>query len=148
MKLLLDTHILIWYLEGSKQLSEAARLSIDNAENDVLISTASLWEISIKVSLGKLKRPLNLSIKELTQHLEKLGFLILQISPIHLDSLAQLPFHHKDPFDRLIIAQAIADTLPVLSDDSYFYQYPITLLEAIEISQINNQPVHKAIDLH
>lgn len=129
MKLLLDTHALIWYLEGSLQLPKTARVMIDNAENEVLISAVSLWEMSIKISLGKLKRPLNLSTLELAKHLEVLGFLILPILPTHLDILSSLPFHHKDPFDRLLIAQAIAENIPVLSRDAVFQDYPVTTLE-------------------
>jgi PIN domain nuclease of toxin-antitoxin system len=129
MKLLLDTHALIWYLEGSLLLPETARVMIDNAENEVFISAVSLWELSIKISLGKLKRPLNLSTLELAKHLEVLGFLILPISPTHLDVLSVLPFHHKDPFDRLLIAQAIAENIPVLSRNAVFQDYPVTTLE-------------------
>ncbi len=79
--------------------------------------------------MGKFKRPLNFSNLELAKHLEVLGFLILPILPIHLDVLSSLAFHHKDPFDHLLIAQAIAENIPVLSRDAVFQDYPVKTLE-------------------
>ncbi len=126
MLLLLDTHILIWFLEGSKLLSKSRRQIISNPQNDVFVSIASLWETAIKISVGKLtlKQPLANVIKQIiVQDIE-----ILPIMPEHTLQVSTLPFHHRDPFDRLIIAQAQIENLMIISDDSNFGSYGIKLL--------------------
>lgn len=127
MKLLLDTHTFLWFIEGSLNLSDTARSLIEDQENQRLLSIASLWEMSIKVSIGKLT--LGMSISELIER-EVYGNAIelLEIQPEHLNELVALPFHHKDPFDRLMIAQSLAENIPLVTKDSAFERYSVDLL--------------------
>lgn len=126
MRILLDTHILIWHLEGDSQLSPDRRLLIASPSNQVLISIASLWEIAIKLSKGKLA--ISKSINDVVEQVERSTGLIFAIEPEHLIHVASLPFHHKDPFDRLIIAQSLVENIPILTADSNFSQYGVELL--------------------
>jgi len=127
VRLLLDTHIFLWLIAGSERLRDPARSLLIDAENEALLSVASLWEIAIKVNLGKLtlERPFEelipeqLSVTEIDQ---------LPIRMEHLAALLKLPLHHRDPFDRLIIAQALAEGLPVLSSDPEFQKYPVQVI--------------------
>jgi PIN domain nuclease of toxin-antitoxin system len=127
MRLLLDTHTFLWFIEGNLNLSDAARNLIEDQGNQRFLSIASLWEISIKVSLSKLE--LRMTLTELVKR-EVYGNAIelLEIQPEHLDELAKLPFHHKDPFDRLMIAQSLAECVPMVTKDGAFESYPVTLL--------------------
>lgn len=125
MKLLLDTHILLWYLEGHPNLSEAQRLMIEDRRNWVVVSVASLWEMTIKVSIGRLELLDDLVTIEKTLHLQ--GIPILPIQTAHLQSLLRLPFHHRDPFDRMIIAQAICEEMMLVSHDTEYSAYPVSL---------------------
>lgn len=127
MKLLLDTHTFLWFINGSPKLSDHARTLIADLENTRFLSVASLWEMSIKVSLGKLK--VVLSFPELIQR-EVYGNAIelLQIEPEHLDVLATLPFYHKDPFDRLIVAQSMVEDIPIISTDAALSMYSVQLV--------------------
>ena len=126
MKLLLDTHILLWYLEGHLNLPIAQRLQIEDRHNQVVVSAVSLWEMAIKVSIGKLELMDDLATIEST--LLRQGIQILPIQTAHLQCLLGLPFHHRDPFDRLIIAQALAEEMTLVSDDNAFSAYPVLLL--------------------
>ena len=126
MKLLLDTHILLWYLEGHASLPEAQRLMIEDRRNQVYVSAASLWEMTIKMSIGKLDLMDDLATIENVLKLQ--GIPILSIQTLHLQCLLGLPFHHRDPFDRLIIAQAISENMTLVSHDTEFFAYPVTLL--------------------
>ncbi len=124
MKYLLDTHTLLWFLQGDKKLSDKARQFIDNPSNEKFLSVVSLWEIAVKVSLGKLA--LGKSFERLFP--EQLHFNRIQILDITVDSLIKLttlPFHHRDPFDRLIIAQAFVEELPIICADTAFDAYGI-----------------------
>ena len=125
-RILIDTHVLIWHLEGDKQLSLAYRQLIDDSENSIFISITSFWEIAIKSSCGKLS--LSRSIGEIIFEVEKSTSAILLIEPKHTIQVAQLPFLHKDPFDRMIIAQAMTEDLSLISADPEFEQYGVTLL--------------------
>jgi PIN domain nuclease of toxin-antitoxin system len=127
MRLLLDTHTFLWFIEGSLNLSDVARNLIEDQANQRFLSVASLWEMSIKVSIGKLE--LGMTFAELVKR-EVYGNAIelLEIQPEHLDELAKLPFHHKDPFDRLMIAQSLAEGIPIVTKDGAFGSYPATLL--------------------
>lgn len=125
MKLLLDTHILIWYLEGHPNLSETHRSIIEDRRNLVAVSTAILWEMTIKISIGKLELMDGFAAIEATLLLQ--GIRILPIQTAHLQRLLSLPFHHRDPFDRLIIAQALVEDMTLVSDDEFFPLYPVTL---------------------
>lgn len=127
MRLLLDTHAFLWFIQGSQNLSETARNLIEDQENQTLLSIASLWEISIKVSIGKLD--VGMVIAELlSREVYGNGFEVLAIQANHLDELTKLAFHHKDPFDRLIIAQALAERMPVVTKDEAFERYAVSLL--------------------
>ena len=126
MQLLIDTHILIWFLEGNKLLSKSRRQIVADSQNNVFVSIASLWEIAIKISIGKLTlaKPLANVIKQI----EIEDFEILLISPEHTLRVSIMPFHHRDPFDRVIIAQSQIENLPVLTDDNDFGSYGIKIL--------------------
>ena len=124
MRYLLDTHTLLWYLSGDEQLSSRALELIEDRSNERFISIASLWEIAIKASLGKL--PLDKPFERLFP--ERLSFnniKILHITVDHLVKLTTIPFHHRDPFDRLIIAQGMVGNLPIISIDRAFDTYEI-----------------------
>ena len=125
MKYLLDTHTLLWFLKGDKKLSDKARRLIDSPRNSKFLSIVSLWEIAIKVSLGKLV--LDKPFEKLFP--EQLYFNRIEVLDITVDSLIKLttlPFHHRDPFDRLIIAQALVEELPIISADAAFDAYEIS----------------------
>jgi PIN domain nuclease of toxin-antitoxin system len=127
MKLMLDTHTFLWFIEGNMNLSDNARQLIENKENQRFLSVASLWEMSIKVSIKKLK--LALSFPDLVeQEIYGNDIRLLEILPTHLDVLARLPFYHKDPFDRLIISQSIVEEITVVTKDRAFETYPVKLL--------------------
>lgn len=126
MKLLLDTHAFLWFIEGNLNLSKTARSLIEDEENQRFLSIASLWEMAIKVSVNKLT--LQTAFTSLVmQQVYGNAIEVLEIRPEHLDVLAKMPFHHKDPFDRLIIAQGIAESIAVISKDREFGKYPVTL---------------------
>ncbi|MFY9224790.1 MAG: type II toxin-antitoxin system VapC family toxin [Blastocatellia bacterium] len=125
MKLLLDTHAFLWFIMGNSKLSTTARNYIEDTSNDKYISIVSLWEIAIKNSIGKL----NLSgsfASVISSQIQLNGFEILDISFQHLVLVSSLPFHHRDPFDRLIISQSIVEFMPILGTDLLFDLYPIT----------------------
>lgn len=129
MRLLLDTHALLWYVLDDPKLSGTARALIVDTANEVLTSPASHWEIAIKVSIGKLT--LNQPYGDFIDLcLNRYGFRILPIEPAHTGRLVTLPFplNHKDPFDRLLVAQAIVEDVPLVSADAPLDQYPITRL--------------------
>lgn len=127
MKIILDTHAFLWFINGDEKLSLAARTAIEKPVNQCVISIVSLWEMSIKSSIGKLEIPV--SIQQFYEdYIIGNGISLLPIEPIHLDKLHQLPFHHKDPFDRLIIAQAQVENIMVISCDEYFPAYDIHCL--------------------
>lgn len=125
MNLLLDTHVLLWYLAGDSRLSAGKRNIVEDQANSVFVSVASLWEMAIKASLGKLE--LMDDIATIESILLGQGFTMLPIQTSHLLCLMDLLFHHRDPFDRLIISQALAEQMTVLSDDGKFGDYPVSL---------------------
>ncbi|MFZ4655778.1 MAG: type II toxin-antitoxin system VapC family toxin [Caldilineaceae bacterium] len=124
MRFLLDTHTLIWFILDAPQLSPTAKRLIEDANNDIWVSTASLWEIAIKMSLGKLDMGAPFSAlvpgQLTTNRIE-----ILPITVAHLHHVAQLPFHHRDPFDRLLIAQSQVEEVSLLSRDATFDRYNV-----------------------
>jgi PIN domain nuclease of toxin-antitoxin system len=127
MRVLLDTHAMYWYIEGDPQLSATARTVIQDASNEILISPASYWEIAIKISIGKWK--LNRTYEEFIDlALNKYGFRVLPILPTHTAMVIGLPFHHKDPFDRLLVAQALVESIPIVSNDAALDAYGIKRL--------------------
>lgn len=123
---LLDTHTLIWFLEGSDKLSKNARNQIEEKNALNFVSVVSLWEMAIKISLKKLK--IKSSLKDIFELIEKNNFAILPIDLEDLLILSELFFHHGDPFDRLLIAQAQNRNFTLLSKDENFKKYKIRLL--------------------
>ena len=125
MRILLDTHTLIWFFAGDSQLSATARILIEDEDNNKLVSIASIWEMAIKESKG---HRLNLSLPfedYIKQKLSWEDFNLLNINLYHLNAIVTMPFHHKDPFDRLLIAQSMVEGIPILSKDSAFDAYSI-----------------------
>lgn len=123
MRVLVDTHALIWYLEGHKSLSRNKRDFIINPANEVFVSVASLWEIAIKISIGKLK--LKTSLTDVINQLAVQSIEVLTIAPGHVLQVATLPLHHRDLFDRMIIAQSKVEFLTVVTTDPEFAAYGV-----------------------
>jgi PIN domain nuclease of toxin-antitoxin system len=125
MTLLLDTHSFLWFWWDDPQLSETAKQAICDATNRKLVSTASCWEIAIKVSLKKLDlgTPYRGFIH---QHMVRNNFELLPITHEHLAWLVDLPFHHRDPFDRMLVAQSLYEQIPIVSVDPQLDAYGIT----------------------
>ena len=123
---LLDTYTFIWFVEGDARLSQGAKQVIEKNGVDNYLSIASLWEIAIKISLGKLelKSPFSRILEEIVKN----GFNLLPISFEDTLTLSTLPFYHRDPFDRIIISQCISRNMVVLSKDQAFDRYPITVV--------------------
>lgn len=124
MKLLLDTHALLWWLENDDRLGDQARNCISNPANIVLISDASLWEIAIKSRIGKLK----VDLKQIEREAEGSDFTRLAIRPDHIHAILQLPNHHRDPFDHLIIAQAIIEEATLVTTDRRISRYAVQMM--------------------
>ena len=125
MNLLLDTHVLIWTLENNPRLSASAREAIVDGENLVFVSAVSVWEISVKQAMGKLDVPDNL-IEVIQIH----RFTPLEINLQHAHLAGRLPAIHKDPFDRMLIAQSILEKLTIVTRDQIMNQYDVTVLNA------------------
>jgi hypothetical protein len=125
MKQLIDTHTLLWFTMGNPRISDNLRLQIEN--NDNLLSIASVWEMAIKHSIGKLN--LEMSFDDFVeQQIIGNGITLQQINTKHISVIAQLPLHHRDPFDRMLIAQAMVANIPIISADKIFDVYPIQRL--------------------
>jgi PIN domain nuclease of toxin-antitoxin system len=127
MNFLIDTHALIWYIEGNKKLDNNVIAVIENTKNTVFVSKASLWEMAIKISLKKLE--ISIPFEELETFLEENEFSILDYNFEHLNTLLKLPFYHSDPFDRLIISQAISEGLRIITHDEAFDHYAVKILK-------------------
>ena len=127
MRVLLDTHAYLWFLAGDERLSLRGRRLIADPDADLLLSAASLWEIAIKHSIGRLPlaRPF---VDMFPEQLDQDRVRLLAIAPEHLHQLVQLPQHHRDPFDRLILAQALTEGVPVLTRDAAFADYSAQLI--------------------
>ena len=126
MNLLLDTHSAIWFLNGDNQLSNNTSVLIRNVQNNRFVSIASLWEVAIKIKTGKLE--LDFLFADFEENLRKNAMTILPVSFKHTKQLLDLELHHRDPFDRMIIAQSITENLTIISKDKNFSLYPIKLL--------------------
>jgi PIN domain nuclease of toxin-antitoxin system len=126
MRYLFDTHTLLWYLGNNPSLSDVARNIIETNPNDLFVSMASVWEVAIKISKGKLS--FDGGTEKLVKSINKNNIILLNITPYHIAELEKLPFHHRDPFDRIIIATAIAQNWPLLSKDHRFVSYPVKTL--------------------
>ena len=125
MNLLLDTHVLLWWLDDHPLLSEEARVAISDGRNLVFVSAATIWEIRIKQALGKLDIP-----EDFQRALEGESFEMLDITFAHAYAVGDLPDHHRDPFDRMLIAQAGVEGLTLITRDARFSQYRVPLIEA------------------
>jgi PIN domain nuclease of toxin-antitoxin system len=127
VNLLLDTHSFIWFVEDNPSLSSHARTLIEEPTNDVFLSIANIWEMAIKVSLGKLdlSQPFDLFIPN---QLLLNDITLLDITVSHTLRVATLPYHHRDPFDRLLIAQSLVEVMPLISIDSVFDAYGVNRL--------------------
>ncbi|MBI5218898.1 MAG: type II toxin-antitoxin system VapC family toxin [Bacteroidia bacterium] len=123
MNLILDTHTFLWFSEDSPRLSKYAKSIIEQTDNNCYISIASFWEMAIKISLDKLK--ISFEFKDLMHEISIQNFTILPIHFEHTLELTTMNFYHKDPFDRLIIAQAMVENLTVVSADNAFDKYGI-----------------------
>lgn len=123
---LIDTHILLWYMAGDTRLSQKFMIEIENNSNSILISKASLWETAIKLSTRKLK--LTMPLLEIEKYIESRSITLLDFNFDDLHCLSQLKFYHNDPFDRLIISQAITREITIITDDSKFSLYLVQLL--------------------
>ena len=123
MKVLLDTQVLLWWLADSPELGKEARVAIRQGDNTVFVSAASAWEMEIKRALGKLRSPDNLD-----KTLSSERFLELPVRIVHTTALRQLPPLHRDPFDRLLVAQAKIERLSVITSDPIFARYGIPVI--------------------
>jgi len=127
VKLLLDTHTLLWLVSDDPQLSKKGMQLLVDPENDLLLSPATYWELAIKVSIGKYRLTDPLA-EYISEAIRLYGLNILPITPTHAEATVQLAYHHKDPFDRMLIAQAIVEDVAVVSADDAFDAYPVTRL--------------------
>ena len=126
MKVLIDTHALLWYLQGDANLSNLALATIEDKDNDVFVSIVSLWEIAIKSGLGKLE--LQRPFENLEADLQRLDLKVLPIAFFELNIYHSLPLFHRDPFDRILIAQSIGNSLTIITRDTLFEPYSIQVM--------------------
>jgi PIN domain nuclease of toxin-antitoxin system len=127
MKLLLDTHTFLWFVTDSPRLSSTAKELIEDEYNEKCLSSASVWEIAIKYSIGKLSFELPF-LTFIEQQMEQNSIDLLNVQISHIATVANLSLHHRDPFDRLIIAQAIVEYLPIVGVDKIFDLYSVQRL--------------------
>lgn len=124
MNIFLDTHVLLWWLDDNPLLSKKVHSAIANSENLVVLSSVVIWEIRIKQALGKLVITPNFY-----DVLQKEGFEMLSITPDHAYAVGELPMHHQDPFDRMLIAQARLEGLTIATHDAVFKKYGVSVLD-------------------
>jgi PIN domain nuclease of toxin-antitoxin system len=125
LKLLLDTHALLWTLLDQRRLSSETRAAIQSEESEVFVSVVSPWELAIKRSLGKFEIPVDFE-----PALENQGFRLLAVQLRHTEGIRSMPHHHRDPFDRMLVAQAIVDGLTLVTSDRLLRRYPVATLPA------------------
>jgi PIN domain nuclease of toxin-antitoxin system len=119
MRVLLDTHILLWWLKDDRKLSNVAADIIENTANDIFISAVNAWEISIKKSLGRIQ----IDMDEFLESIINSGLGVLNVTVNHACQVSNLPCHHKDPFDRMLVAQSIIEPMRLLTQDETLMQY-------------------------
>jgi PIN domain nuclease of toxin-antitoxin system len=124
MRLLLDTHVALWAIADSPAMPEEARLLILSAANDVYVSAASIWEIAIKHALGRRSMPV--SARDAKEYFEEAGYLLLPVTAEHAVFVEDLPPHHRDPFDRLLVAQALSEPMRLVTHDRVIAKYGAT----------------------
>jgi PIN domain nuclease of toxin-antitoxin system len=127
VNILVDTHILLWMLNEPERLPAAQKALLEDSDHTLIISAVTLCEISIKYGLGKLKLPATPDLF-FPPHLDQPGMQVLPVLAAHALRLYELPLHHRDPFDRILIAQAIVEKLPIMTADAQFRRYPIKVL--------------------
>ena len=127
MKLLLDTHAFLWWVGGTPALGRRARAEVANPDNEVFLSIASCWELAVKLSLGKIRLTQSLE-RFIPEQLTQNGFALAGVEFRHVVRVADLPFHHRDPFDRLLVAQALHDDLAIVSADRVLRKYGVTVV--------------------
>ena len=127
MDILIDSNAFIWFVTDDRHLSDLGMGYIQDPNNLIFISIASLWELGIKYSLGKLESQLS-GFNIVFEQIESNGFEILPISTEHIQVITSLPMHHRDPFDRIIIAQSLTENIPLISSDSKFDDYGVVRL--------------------
>jgi len=124
LRLLLDTHAFLWWVDGTHPVGRRAKTAVANPDNEVFLSIASCWEIAIKVSLGKLRLP-KAADRFIADQVSLNGFTLLEASLRHVCRVADLPFHHRDPFDRVLIAQSLIEEVPIVSNERVFDAYGV-----------------------
>jgi PIN domain nuclease of toxin-antitoxin system len=129
VKLLLDTHALLWLVDGNRSLSDAARVALSDSANELFLSVASVWELAIKTTHAKqpliLNEPLDIYLAKWTAAYQ---LTMLSINAQHALRIVKLPHHHRDPFDRILVAQALVEGMTLVSTDDKFAQYQVTVL--------------------
>lgn len=125
MHYLLDTHTFMWWMESGDKLSPKTKIILQDLKQEIFVSVASVWEIIIKQSKGKLKTPRNIK-----GGIIKAGFKVLSIELSHAIEVRKLPLHHKDPFDRMLISQAKAEKLTLITSDPKIWKYKLALIKA------------------
>lgn len=126
-RLLLDTHVFLWWLVNDQRLGERARGFIQDPKNQIFVSAATTWEISIKRALGKISAP-----EDMSSIIDDEGFIALSINAYHADQAGLLPDLHNDPFDRMLIAQAQSEGLVLVTADEKIFKYPLRIIKANE----------------
>ena len=126
MNILLDTHAIKWFFDGDERLSQSAIDAICHYENDVYVSVASLWEVAIKLSIGKLQ--VNGGIDKFIEAVYENGFILLDVAPEHISTVTKLPFIHRDPFDRMLVAQALIGDMAIITVDPNIKGYNVTTI--------------------
>ena len=124
-RLLIDSHVLLWHALDDARLGPAPTAAIEEGNAEVFVGTASLWEIAIKASIGKIEAP-----DDLPERVAEMGFELLPVSSDHAWHVRSLPLHHRDPLDRLLIAQAQIERLPIVTGDSVFEAYDVAIVWA------------------
>jgi PIN domain nuclease of toxin-antitoxin system len=125
MRVLLDTHALLWWLDGDRRLIRSMRAIIEDESNEILVSAATVWEVTTKARLGKLPRAADVAA-DVPACIRDQGFVGLPISPGHAQRAGSLPGPHRDPFDRMLIAQAQIEAVDIVSADAIFDAYGVT----------------------
>ena len=127
MKLILDTHTALWWINEYEKLSPKVKVMLLNDENTLYISIVSAWEIAIKASIGKLPE-FNGGVKAFFDKIEEIPISMISVTPSHVEEVENLPFHHRDPFDRLIVATAKTENMTILTADENIYKYDVSYI--------------------
>ena len=124
MDYLLDTHVFLWFASDDIKLSPSAKKTIEDGKNNIYLSSASVWELSIKIAIGKLKLKKDLN-KFIAENIAEYGYIPLSVTIPHAVAIAKLPEIHKDPFDRILVAQASVEKMKIITSDRYIGKYKV-----------------------